>query len=83
MWFIQELIRQKVYSRIDYKFLIAGHTSGLTDQAFGMKERYAARIDTVYTPMQWYQHDIVRDAGVGVRSIYTCRSGRNEASFLL
>ena len=67
MWFFQELIRRKVYSRIDYKFLIAGHTYGLTDQAFGMIERYAARIDTVYTPMQWYQH--VRDAGFGAKSI--------------
>ena len=25
MWFFQELIRRNVYSRIDYKFLIAGH----------------------------------------------------------
>ena len=67
MWFFQDLIRRKVYSRIDYKFLIAGHTYGSTDQAFGMTERYATRIDTVYTPMQWYQH--VRDAGLGTKSI--------------
>lgn len=66
MWFFQDLIRRKVYSRIDYKFLIAGHTYGSTDQAFGMIEKYAARIDTVYTPMQWYQR--VRDAGHGSKS---------------
>lgn len=67
MWFFQDLIRRKVYSRIDYKFLIAGHTYGFTDQTFGMIERYATRIDTVYTPVQWYQH--VSDAGHGAKSV--------------
>ena len=50
MWFFQDLIRRNVYSRIDYKFLIAGHTYGSTDQAFGMIKRYTppvqARLDT-------------------------------------
>ena len=67
MWFFQDLIRRNVYSRIDYIFLIAGHTYGSTDQAFGVIERYTARIDTVYTPMQWYEH--VRNAGLGVKSV--------------
>ena len=61
MWYFQDLIRRNVYTRIDYKFLIAGHTYGSTDQTFGMIERHASRIDTVYTPEQWYQH--VREAG--------------------
>ena len=67
MWFFQDLIRRKVYLRIDYKFLIAGRAYGSTDQAFGVIERYAAKIDTVYTPMQWYQH--VCDAGHGAKSV--------------
>ena len=56
MWFFQELIRRKVYSRIDYKFLVVGHTYGPTDRSFGVIERYTSRIDTVYTPQQWYEH---------------------------
>ena len=44
MWFFQDLIRHQVYSRIDYKFLIAGHTYGATDQAFGVIERYTSSI---------------------------------------
>lgn len=50
VWFFQEMIRRKVYSRIDYKFLIPGHTYGSTDQAFGMIERYTSKIETVYIP---------------------------------
>lgn len=67
MWFFQDLIRRGVYSRIDYKFLIAGHTYGATDQTFGVIERYTSKIETVYTPEQWYQH--VRNASIGVRSV--------------
>ena len=54
MWFFQELVRQKVYSRIDYKFLVIGHTYGQTDRSFGVIENYTSRIKTVYTPHQWY-----------------------------
>ena len=56
MWFFQDLIRRNIYSRIDYKFLIPGHTYGSTDQSFGVIERYASRIESVYLPSQWYQH---------------------------
>ena len=63
-WYFQDLIRRNVYTRIDYKFLIAGHTYGSTDQTFDMIEHYASRIVTVYTPKQWYQH--VRDAGASI-----------------
>ena len=56
MWFFQELIRRKVYSRVDYKFLIPGHTYGSTDQAFGVIERYTSKVKTVYLPQQWYEH---------------------------
>ena len=52
MWFFPDLIRQKIYSRIDYKFLIAGHTYGATYQAFGVIERHTSKIETVYTPEQ-------------------------------
>ena len=67
MWFFQDLIRRQVYSRIDYKFLIAGHTYGATDQAFGVIERYTSKIETVYTPDEWYKH--VCTASTGMRSI--------------
>ena len=66
MWFFQYLIRRKIYSRIDYKFLIAGHTYGSTDQTFSAIECYTSRIDTVYVPDQWYQH--VCNACLGVKS---------------
>lgn len=56
MCFFQDLIRQGVYSRIDYKFLVVGHTYGPTDRSFGVIERYASHIETVYTPKQWYDH---------------------------
>ena len=67
MWFFQDLIRRNVYSRIDYKFLIPGHTYGATDQVFGAIERYASRIETVYIPNQWYDH--VRNACTGASAI--------------
>ena len=67
MWFFQDLIRRKIYSRIDYKFLIPGHTYGVTDQAFGVIERYTSKIETVYTPEQWFEH--VRNSSIGIRSI--------------
>lgn len=62
IWFFQELIRRGVYSRIDYKFLVVGHTYGAIDRSFGVIERYTSRLDTVYVPEKWYQH--VRDASV-------------------
>ena len=52
MWFFQEMIRRKVYSRIDYKFLIPGHTYGSTDQAFGVIEQHTSKIESVYIPQQ-------------------------------
>jgi len=67
VWFFQEMIRRKVYSRIDYKFLIPGHTYGSTDQAFGMIERYTSKIETVYVPQQWYEH--VTNASTGISSV--------------
>ena len=67
IWFFQDLIRRKIYSRIDYKFLISGHTYAATDQTFGVIERYTSKIETVYTPQQWYEH--VHNASFGVRSI--------------
>ena len=54
MWFFQDLIQCNVYSRIDDKFLIAGHIYGSTDQTFSVIECYTSRIDTVYLPSQWY-----------------------------
>ena len=60
MWFFQDLIRRNIYSRVDYKFLIPGHTYGPTDRNFALIEKYASKIETVYIPEQWYKH--VRDA---------------------
>lgn len=53
IWFFQDLIRKGVYSRIDYKFLVVGHTH---DRYFGTIEKYLSRIENVYTPQEWYQH---------------------------
>ena len=67
MWFFQDLIRRKIYSRIDYKFLIAGHTYGPADRSFGVIECYIRKIVTVYTPQQWYEH--VRNTSPGIQVI--------------
>ena len=64
IWFFQDLIRREVYSRIDYKFLMVGHTYGPTDRSFGVLERYTSRIETVYTPQQWYEH--IHNAASGI-----------------
>ena len=56
-----------VQTIIDYKFLVAGHTYGSTDQTFGAIECYTSQIDTVYVPDQWYQH--VHNACVGIKSV--------------
>ena len=50
----------KVYTRIDYKFLIPGHTYGPTDRRFTVIEKHASRVEAVYTPQQEYGH--VREA---------------------
>lgn len=55
-----DLIRCQVYTRIDFKFLIPGHTYGPTDRHFAVIEKYAANIETIYTALQWYDH--VREA---------------------
>ena len=62
IWFFQDLVRKGVYSRIEYKFLIVGHTYGPTDRCFGVIEKHLGRIKNVYTPGEWYQH--VRDSAV-------------------
>ena len=56
VWFLADLIRHQVYSRIDFKFLIPSHTYGPTDRNFAVIGKYAAKVDseTVYTPQQWY-----------------------------
>ena len=36
IWFFQDLIRRGIYSRIDLKFLVVGHTYGPTDRTFGL-----------------------------------------------
>ena len=66
VWFFQDLIRKGIYSRIDYKFLIVGHTYGPTDTCFGVIEKHLHQIETVYTPQEWYQH--VKDSAVTVAS---------------
>lgn len=45
VWFFQDLIRKGVYSRIDYKFLVVGHTYGPADRCFGTIEKYLMRIE--------------------------------------
>lgn len=66
MWFFSDLIRRQVYTRIDFKFLVPGHTYGPTDRHFAVIEKYCSKIDTVYTPHQWYDH--VRKAILSVES---------------
>ena len=60
MWFFQDLIKRKVYARIDVKFLVAGHTYGPTDRHFAMIEKFTSRVEVVYTPQHWF--DLVRKA---------------------
>jgi hypothetical protein len=66
IWFFQDLIRKRVYSRIDYKFLIVGHSYGPTDRSFGAIEKYLSQIENVYTPHEWYQH--VKDSAINASS---------------
>ena len=66
VWFFQDLIRKGVYSRIDYKFLVVGHTYGPADRCFGTIEKYLMRIENVYTPQEWCQH--VKDSAVNASS---------------
>ena len=56
MCFFSDLIRCQVYTQIDFKFLIPGHTYGPTDRHFDVIEKYVANIETVYAPLQWYGH---------------------------
>lgn len=65
IWFFQDLILRKVYSRIDYKFLVVGHTYRPTDRSFGVIERHTSKLENVYTPRQWYDH--VKQAAAGIR----------------
>ncbi len=62
VWFFQELIRRNIYSRVDLKFLVPGHTYGPTDRNFAIIEKYADRLENVYLPEHWYKH--VHDAVV-------------------
>ena len=66
MWFFQDLIHREVYTRVDFKFLIAGHTYGPTDRHFALIENYASKVETVYTPIQWFDH--VREAVMNTNS---------------
>ena len=50
MWFFQDLIRRKVYTRIDFKFPVSGHTYGPTDRRFAVIEKHASKVEAVYTP---------------------------------
>ena len=65
IWFFQDLIRRKVYTRIDYKFLVVGHTYSPSDRSFGVIEQHTSKVETVYTPQQWYEH--VKQASIAVR----------------
>lgn len=56
IWFFQDLIRRGVYSRVDYKFLVVGHTYGPADRYFGVIEKHVRKIENVYTPEEWYKH---------------------------
>ena len=56
MWFFQDLICCKVYTRVDFKFLVPGHTYGLTDRLFAVIEKHASKVEAVYTPHQWFDH---------------------------
>ena len=63
MWFFQELIRQKVYSRIDCFWSLV-IPMAQQDKSFGVIEHYTSRIETVYTPHQWYEY--MRNAATGI-----------------
>jgi len=90
MGVFQELVRCKVYSRVDYKFLIPGHTYGSIDQAFGVIEWHTSKIKNFYaSQQQWYEHVSIASTAIQVvemkqyffldfrqylRSIYTERN---------
>ena len=57
VWFFQELIRRKVYIRVNLKFFVPGYT---TDRNFSLIEKYADRLENVYLPEHWFKH--VQDA---------------------
>ena len=56
IWFFLDLIRRGIYARIDYKFLVVGHTYGPADRYFGVIENYTRKIENIYTPQEWYEH---------------------------
>ena len=56
IWFYQDLIRKGIYTRIDYKFLVVGHTYGPADRSFGVIEKHIRKIEQVFTPEEWCQH---------------------------
>lgn len=56
IWFFLDMIRRGVYSRIDYKFLVVGHTYGPTDRCFGVIEKHVQNIENVYSSQEWYKH---------------------------
>lgn len=72
---LTDLICRQVYSRIDFNFLILGRTYGPTDRNFAVIEKYAAKVETVYTLQQWYEH--VCNAVMSVGSIKIKMEGAN------
>lgn len=45
-----------MYTRIDFKFLVPGHTY------FTVIEKHTSKVENVYVPQQWFDH--VRQATV-------------------
>ena len=56
IWFFLDLIRRGIYARIDYKFLVVGHTYGPADRSFGVIEKHTKKIENIYTPQEWCEH---------------------------
>ena len=55
MWWYQHLVDTGVYTRIDAKFLVVGHTYGRADQLFGRLEKEYRKHGHVEVPADWVQ----------------------------
>jgi len=52
-FYLQYLVDEGVFERIDYKTLIPGHTYSCADRCFGVIEKEALRNDVIELPSDW------------------------------
>lgn len=47
------LVREKIYSNIEHRFPVPGHTRLPCDRDFGIIEQHKKKVPQVYTPVDW------------------------------